>query len=161
MSKPKRKEHFALQAKEMKQSAQQLADEFGLSLVAESADVYGIRLTYQNSLSGVRFEFSPLEEPGWSGLIARLVDGQFPRYPIFIDRSTKLEQYDIRDAAAENIRFIPDLSVKLLNMEPLSADEVVEVVKRCCPDILRGDFSIFPKLDTRVKGRLPAEMQPK
>lgn len=41
MSKPKRKEHFALQAKEMKQSAQQLADEFDLSLVAESADVYG------------------------------------------------------------------------------------------------------------------------
>lgn len=109
----------------------------------------------------MRFEFSPPEEQGWRGVIARLVEGQIPRHPIFIVRSTKLERYDIRDAAAENIRFIPELSVKLENLEPLTAGEVVEIVKRCCPDILRGDFSIFSKLDSRVKERLPTETQPK
>jgi hypothetical protein len=146
---------FVKQSDELHNAVKGLSDTFHLSVVKEEFDAYGLEVLLQNAVAGVRFDFSPQEGSGWRVVVGQLVDGQFPRHPIRIDRDTVLNRFDLRDIAALRVELIPDLAGKIHNFAPLSAMEMSAILERCCADILQGDFSLFAHLHNRVISRLP------
>ncbi len=147
-------DRYAVQALEMKAAIVALASSCRLTLAREEADVYGLTLSYQNEVAGVQFEFSPPDGGGWGGVIARLVDGQFPKHPIHINHSTHLNRFDVRDLAVERISSIPRLADKIGRIEALSATDIVEIVDCCGSDVLQGDFTVFSRLREIVMKRV-------
>ena len=149
------KKRFAEQSFELHRAIKGINERFGLSLVKEESDRNGLKVLLQNNVAGVKFEFSPQEESGWRAIVGRLCDGQFPRHPIWIDRDTALHRFDLRDIAALRIDLIPELAGKVGSLAPLSAAEMSLLIERCCADVFSGDFSLFARLQERVRSRLP------
>ena len=147
------KKRFAEQSLELHDAIKGITERFGLSLVKEESDRYGLEVLLQNRVAGVKFQFSPQEESGWRAVVGRLCEGQFPRHPITIDRHTVLHRFDLRDIAALRIDSIPELAGKIASLAPLSASEMSVLVARCCGDLLNGDFSLFAPLQERVLAR--------
>jgi hypothetical protein len=154
MSSKKPKNRFVAELREAKAAVEELAAVHRLQLQHEESSVYGLLLTYENEVAGLQLEFSPPEGGGWSGVIARLVAGKFPKHPIHIGRDTHLDRFDVRDLGAERISRAPNVAAKLKSMKPLNAAEVVEVVQFCGSDVLQGDFAVFTQLRKRVLARV-------
>jgi hypothetical protein len=150
----KKQVRFSEQSGELRTAVKGVSDLFGLSLVREEADVYGLEVLLQNNAAGVKFEFSPQERVAWRAIVARLPEGKFPSHPILIDQHTVLHRFDLRDIAALRIELVPELMQKINDLAPLSASEMCLLLERCCADIFRGEFSIFDKLRERVLSRL-------
>lgn len=150
----KKKSYFSAESAALSLASQETIKKFRLSSVKEEADSYGLEATFQNDVTGVKFEYSPGEGTGWRAIVGRLVDGKFPKHPIHIDRDTKFNRFDIRDIAALRISLIPEIADKIANMSPLSAVEICLILNRCCRDIFDGDFSSFAALRDRVLKRL-------
>lgn len=149
--KPKR---FAEQSRELHLAIKDVAGRFGLSVIREASDVYGFELLLQNTVAGVKIEFSPQDPPGWHAIVGQVSNGQFPKHPIRIDRQSVLQRFDLRDVAALRIELIPELAGKIHDPGPLSASEVCHILQACCTDIFNGDFSLFARLQERVISRL-------
>jgi len=149
------KKRYADQSLELHGAIEEITERFGLSLVKEESDLYGLEVLLQNDVAGVKFEFSPQEESGWRAVVGRLREGQFPRHPIRIDRQTVLDRFDLRDIAALRIELIPELAAKVATLAPLSASDMSVLLARCCVDLFNGDFSLFARLQERVVSRLP------
>lgn len=147
---------FAEQSQELRNAIKGVVEIFHLTHVKEEVDVYGLEILFQNNFAGVKFEFSPQEGAGWRAVVGRLLDDQFPRHPIHIDRHTVLNRFDIRDVAASRINLVPELAEKIAGMTPLSASEICLILERCAADIFQGDFSSFAGLRDRVMMRLPS-----
>lgn len=145
---------FAEQSMELHNAIKDVAELFHLVLVKEEADVYGLEILFQNNFAGIKIEFSPQEGAGWRAVIGRLLDGQFPKHPIHIDRNTVLNRFDLRDVAAVKAALIPDLTKKIAGLEPLTSSDICMILERCCADILKGDFSSFVEYRERVLERL-------
>lgn len=146
---------FAEQSRELHLAIKDVAELFGLSVIKEQSDVYSLELLLQNSVAGVKFEFSPQDQSGWRAIVGQLSNGQFPEHPIRIDRQSVLQRFDLRDVAALRIELVPELAGKIRDLAPLSAREVSHILQACCTDIFNGDFSLFPRLQERVISRLP------
>jgi hypothetical protein len=151
----KKANRFAEQSRELHLAIKSVAELFGLSAIREESDAYGLELLLQNSVAGVKFEFSPQDQSGWRAIIGQLSNGQFPKHPIRIDRQSVLQRFDLRDVAALRIELIPELAGKIRDLAPLSAREVSHILQACCADIFKGDFSLFARLQERVMSRLP------
>ncbi len=151
----KKVSRFAGQSQELRNAVRRIVEIFRLTHVKEDADAYGLEVWFQNNLAGVKFEFSPQDGAGWRAVVGRLLDGQFPKHPIHIDRHTVLNRFDLRDVAADKIDLIPELAEKIGGSAPLTAIEICSILERCCADIFQGDFSSFAKLRDRVMERLP------
>jgi hypothetical protein len=145
---------FAEQSEELRNASKDIVERFRLTQIKEEADVWGLRVSLQNDFAGVEFEFSPPQWPGWVAFVVRLVDGRFPKYPIYVDRHTVLNHFDIRDVAAIKLNLIPELADKIDGAAPLTASDICLILERCCDDIFQGDFSSFAELRNRVIARL-------
>ncbi|MBQ0933663.1 hypothetical protein [Ideonella alba] len=154
MSSKKPKIRFAAESREAKAAVEQLAAVHRLRLDHEESSVYGLLLTYRNEVAGLQLEFSPPEGRGWSGVIARLVAGKFPKHPIYIGGDTHLDRFDVRDLGVERISRVPNVAAKLERMEPLNVAEVVEIVQCCGSEVLQGDFAVFAQLRKHVMARV-------
>lgn len=152
----KKASRFAEQSSELHLAIKDVVERFGLSAIREDSDAYGLELLMQNSVAGVKFEFSPQDQTGWRAVIGQLSNGQFPKHPIRIDRQSVLQRFDLRDVAALRIELIPELAGKVRDLAPLSALDVSQILQSCCADIFNGDFSLFARLQERVLSRLPA-----
>ncbi|WP_300327325.1 hypothetical protein [Accumulibacter sp.] len=151
----KKANSFSEQSRELHLAIKDVAELFGLSVINEESDVYGLELLLQNSVAGVKFEFSPQDQSGWRAIVGQLSNGQFPKHPIRIDRQSVLHRFDLRDVATLRIELIPELAGKIRDLAPLSAREVSHVLQTCCADMFKGDFSLFARLQERVISRLP------
>jgi hypothetical protein len=147
---------FSEQLQELRGAVKGVTELYGLYLVNEEIRAYGLEVLLQNSVAGVKFEFSPQEGSGWRVVVGQLLEGQFPRHPIRIDRHTVLHRFDLRDIAAQRVELVPELAEKLSSLAPLSASEMCVLLERCCADLFKGDFSLFARLRERVMSRLPA-----
>jgi hypothetical protein len=152
----KKANRFFEQLQELRGAVNGITELYGLSLVKEEIDAYGLEVLLQNSVAGVKFEFSPQEESSWHAVVGQLSEGRFPRHPIRIDRHTVLHRFDLRDIAALRVELVPELAEKLNALAPLSASEMCVLLERCCADLFKGDFSLFARLQERVMSRLPA-----
>jgi hypothetical protein len=150
----KKSKHFREQSTEICLATSQIADRFGLSVIAEKSNAVALTLLFQNEVTGVEFEYSPQDQFGWRGIIGRLSDGKFPVQPIFITPNDTLDSFDLLDVAALRLERIPALAEKLRDHAPMSASDMIHILEICCTDILGGDFSLFSPLRTRVMGRL-------
>lgn len=151
----KKSNRFQEQSRELHLAIKDVAERFGLTVIKEESDVYGLELLLQNSVAGVKFEYSPPDQTGWHAVIGRLSNGQFPKHPIRFDRQSVLHRFDLRDVAALRIENVPELDGKLRDSTPLSACELSHILQTCCIDIFKGDFSLFALLQERVMSRLP------
>ena len=94
-------------------------------------------------------------------MLSRLINGKIPEYPIFVTREMTLHSYYLDDLV--NLK-MPDTPVRETTEDPLDEREVKKLLAQGAAqlrelggDILRGDFSVFDKLDKIVKARLPRE----
>ena len=117
-------------------------------------------LTYQNDTTAVEVSLEPLDG-GVFVLLSRLINGKIPEYPIFVTREMTLHSYYLDDLV--NLK-MPDTPVRETSEDPLDEREVKKLLAQGAAqlrelggDILRGDFSVFDKLDKIVKARLPRE----
>lgn len=152
----KKVNRFSEQSRELHRATKDVAELFGLALMKEESDAYGLEVLLQNIVAGVKFEFSPQEDSGWRAVVGQLSEEQFPKHPIRIDRQSVLRRFDLRDIAALRIERIPELAEKIRAQAPLSASEMSLILERCCADLFEGDFSLFSRLHDRVMARLSA-----
>jgi hypothetical protein len=155
MTMSKKSNRFSEQARELHLALKKVSEHFGLSVIKEDSDSYGLEMLMQNGTTGVKFEYSPRDQVGWRAIVGQLSSGQFPKHPVRIDRQSILHRFDLRDVAALRIELIPELADKIISLAPLTAGEISHILEKCCTDIFRGDFSLFIHLRARVMSRLP------
>jgi hypothetical protein len=86
--------------------------------------------------------------------LIRLVDGQLPEYPIFVNPDTPID-YVILDRVLQNRA--PQETERLLELKGLSDEQVErslvflsEMLRTYCDDVLRGDFAIFEVIAEQI-----------
>jgi hypothetical protein len=113
---------------------------------ADGASWWQTTVRYDSPLLAVRIDNSVEFERVEVWLI-RLVDGQLPEYPIFINPDTPIN-YVILDRVLQNRA--PQEAERLLELKGLSDEQVdrslvflSDMLRAYCDDVLRGDFAIF------------------
>jgi hypothetical protein len=132
-----------------------LIDDFGFREKSLELDNLGIRLLFCNSTTGVRISYEPCEGDIFVMLI-RLVDGKQPDYPIFIDEDTVLHYFDLQDLLSVRIPCFKENNFKIGKMNSELENYIKQIAKNLrtqAEDILKGDFTIFSKLERIVKER--------
>ncbi|MGH8583507.1 MAG: hypothetical protein ACREWG_12135 [Gammaproteobacteria bacterium] len=125
-----------------------LLDACGMQTTSSEFDVFGFEQVIQNRTTGIKFQWSPREGNGWLVDVARLRDKGFPKHPSFIREDTVLDQYDLRSIAKVRLGHLSEsLREKIAHDQPLSAQEVVEILLTCCDDVLGEDFGVFQPLN--------------
>ncbi len=101
---------------------------------------------YDSPLLAVRIDNS-VEFERVEVWLTRLVDGQLPEYPVFINPDTPIN-YVILDRVLQ-VR-APQKAEKLIELKGLSNEQVernlvflADALRVYCDDVLRGDFAIF------------------
>jgi len=150
----KRSTRFSPQAEDAARATEQLRSHFGLTLHKSEEDAWGLILLYQNSTTGLQFQYSPGEQEGWRVVVGRLVAGSFPKHPIHVDQNTDLQRFDLRDLAAERVQILPDYQAKMMSGASLTISELSDIASRSAKDVLLGNFSVFPALRLRVLARV-------
>jgi hypothetical protein len=115
-------------------------------------------LTYQNETTAVEVSLEPMDG-GVFVLVSRLVNGQIPKYPIFVTRRMTLHSFYLDDLVSLRR---PDAAKRQAGLDPPSDREIAKSVaqsasllRELAADILRGDFAVFSELDKIVKARIP------
>lgn len=138
-----------------------LEKEYACSVVAVENDC-GVFITYLNKTTGVRISLEP-REGGIFVLLAQLINGKLPPYPIFIKPETKLQSFYLDDIislksslqsheqTAQNKNSNNELTNKLYYYSTM--------LKKYASDILLGDFTIFPQLERIVKKRASIDFE--
>jgi hypothetical protein len=133
-----------------------LEKEFGFALRSSETTSYGSHVTYTNQTTGVRVSLEP-REGGIFVELSRLADGELPSVPIFIESDSVLNSFDLDDILL--LRSAPT-GKQLDTSSALTADEIERELERYAsalrayaPDILWGDFELFPQLASLVKRR--------
>jgi len=116
-------------------------------------------LTYQNETTAVEVSLEPIDG-GVFVLVSRLVNGQIPKYPVFVTRGMKLHSFYLDDLVGLRR---PDAAKRQAGVDPPSVREIAKSVGQSASqlrelgnDILSGDFAIFSELDKIVKARIPS-----
>ncbi len=124
-----------------------LETDYGFHFVSvDGSKWWGTYVYYQSPLLQIQFDLS-VEFDSVEIQIARLIDGQVPKYPIFINPDTPINHIYLNQVLSERA---PEESEKLLAMRGLGEEQVERslafqsgVLRSYCDDILRGDFAIF------------------
>ncbi len=133
-----------------------LKNEYGFYELIEERESYGVYLTYKNNTTAVRISYEPMEG-GVFVLLARLVNGEIPKDPIFIKPDTELNSFYLDDLV--KLRK-PDILVESKPQIESSQEEVRQYLiivsdqlRECAGDVLSGKFNVFRELDRVVKDR--------
>ena len=133
-----------------------LISDFDFKLKKEEDNDSGYYITFMNDTTGVRISYVP-RDGGAKILLYKLINGELPEYPIFINDDTELNQFYIFDLIVlRNPNYKKDFpgifnSNKYIEMEAI--EEYGTAVKEYAADILRGDFTVFSELEKIVKAR--------
>jgi hypothetical protein len=132
-----------------------LVDDFGFKEKSIELDERGIDLLFCNQTTGIRASYEP-NEGGIFVMLIRLVDGELPDYPVFIDEDTTLNYFDLQDLLSVRVPLyeeddfdIGQTDIELENHLKILANNL----RTKAEDILKGDFVIFSKLEKLVKER--------
>jgi hypothetical protein len=127
--------------------------EFGFALNEAEIDDYGCRVSYKNATTGLRAD---LERSMISVDCYKLIDGNFPKYPIFFNPSDDFLVFDVNDLfilrLARKVEQDPERMYEIPYMEG-KVKEFSNLLRECAGDIFAGDFAILPKIKERVVRR--------
>lgn len=134
-----------------------LETDFGFRVEAQDSNDAGFTLSFKNSTTGIRVIYEFREYYAFVE-ICQLVDGRLVSISGELRSDTILYCYDLDDLLS--VRSSESI-VPPYQPETVLNDELIESVisqqaknlKRYAQDVLRGDFSIFEKLDKVVKER--------
>jgi hypothetical protein len=135
-----------------------LVDEFEFEKAIRKADVGIYRLISQNRVTAVEIGLEWREQYIYVEL-SRLIKGKIRENPVVISKKSRLNTFNLEDllaVRAPGLRIGPEYFVRPLTVESVNyiltryADSLHEFAR----DVLRGDFSVFAKLNAIVKGRL-------
>lgn len=120
-----------------------------------SAGVYTV--TYQNSTTAVEIGLEWREQYVYVEL-CRLVDGRITDNPIVIGPESQLTVFNLEDVLEirnAGHKLSPKHFARRLTADALDKilSHYARGLEECASDILRGDFSLFDKLDRTVKHR--------
>ena len=133
-----------------------LIDKYGFREIHSKTSSYGDEILYKNATTGVLVRWEFRDRYIYVALI-KLIHGNVPPYPIFIRSKSNIDWFYLDDL----------LSIRRKNFEALQADfqnedekkltvklkKISVYLEREAEDVLKGDFSVFPKLDLIVKER--------
>jgi len=134
-----------------------LAADYGMELVDTQKHSWGCRALFSAEACGVRItceyrEFFVFIQ------ICQLVHGRFQADPGEIGPKTELRNFDLddiitlRSSESEIVHHAPGI-VYSEELFERTLRQQAQNVKRLAPDVLAGDFSLFPELDKVVKAR--------
>jgi hypothetical protein len=138
-----------------------LVDEFGFKVVKTESDPYGVQILYQNSTTAVSISYEQRENKLYI-LLMRLINGNMPKYPIFIKSDTIINSFYLDDiinhklhktSGKESTDYQYPINSELENIILWNAASL----KKFGREILLGDFSIFPELQNIVQQRVTGE----
>ena len=137
-----------------------LRKDFGCKPPVVERDGYGTYIAYVNETTAVEISFVPRDGYIFIGLV-RLVDGEIPPYPIYIKPKIILHLFSLIDIVAiRNPAKVPEIpSISEWDDCVVVRKDLLlrsKLLRKYASDVLRGDFSIFPKLDKIVKKRAAA-----
>lgn len=144
-----------------------LEDDFGCEMICSKLKSWGYDIQYKNKTTGISIVYEFRENYIFIYL-HKLIDEKIEKIPRLINDYTKLSGFSLDDIV--NLKNPTDL------MKPgyaygekskydgekgweLYISKFADNLKRYGKDILKGDFSIFPKLDTIVKERVRSIQQ--
>lgn len=135
-----------------------LIERYGFKKLKPDKDAYGCRVTYIGKTTGVKVSYE-YKDGGLFVLLARLINGKMPPYPVFVKPDSVLNQFYLEDIVAvkhpsfqlkQNFDDIVNPTLEELESSLSNYAEALQIYGQ---DILKGDFSIFSKLEERVKKR--------
>jgi len=134
-----------------------LSDEFGFKHVKTETDIYSCVITYKNKTTAIEISLEQYNMPGVWVLIYRLIDGEIPEYAAVTRPETVINSFYLPDIVSlRSSSSISDKEIKdILHPKRKELEVVLEKyaksLKKYAPDILQGDFKIFPQLEKIVK----------
>jgi len=135
-----------------------LEEEFGFKPPKRQRISVFCSLTYQNETTAVDVSLEPMEG-GVFLLVSRLLNGEIPKYPIFVTRKMTLHAFYLDDLV--RLRR-PNAARRQAGVDLVSGREIAKSLARSAAqlrelgeDILKGDFAVFSELEKIVKARLP------
>jgi hypothetical protein len=144
---------------ECKQAFHFLENNYNFKLKKVKNSVYSTCILYQNSTTAVEICFEKRELQVLV-LLMKLINGEIPKYPMFIQPDTVINSFYLDDLMALNA---VDIEQKEWGYE-LTAEDLKETItkyahylKEFGKDVLRGDFKIFVELEKKVKERVKNE----
>ena len=156
-----------------------LLEEFGCRIVSRKDNSWrwGYEITYKNSTTAVKIRYEPTYRHVFI-LLCQLVNGKIPDYPVFIKSKTKLNQFYLDDLLvirSPDAKILHRKPFGNINFDDLDAKQIIEAVAAAPPftkrdlghmvktyaaalrrhgaDVLRGDFTVFAKLEKIVRKR--------
>jgi hypothetical protein len=133
-----------------------LEEEFGFSRRSSERTRYGSHIAYTNETTSVRVSLEP-REGGIFVELSRLVDGEVPSAPVIIESDSVLNSFDLDDVLL--LRLGPPGEAlgapSAFTVDEIEAelDTYATALRDYASDILRGDFELFPRLESLVKRR--------
>jgi len=138
-----------------------LVDDYGFGMSKSLSDI--TRCVYFNSTSTIDISYE-INECKITVVIGKLVNGDIPERPIFINNDTTIYAYNLLDIISvlesklvtSFDQIYDDYSVYLDEEKGMQkyARDFAKLVKKYCTNILKGDFVIFEKLEMYVKARI-------
>ena len=135
-----------------------LEEEFGFKPPKRQRMSVFCSLTYQNETTAVEVSLEPTEG-GVFVLVSRLINGEIPKYPIFVTRKMTLHSFYLDDLV--RLRR-PDAARRQASVDLDSGREIAKSLaqsaaqlRELAEDILKGDFAVFSELEKIVKARIP------
>lgn len=133
-------------------------EDMDMCVVSEEENAYGVFITYLNKTTFVRISYEPRED-GLFIFLSKLINGDVPEYPIFIDQDTEINGFYLDDLlsvrAPEEIK---NFKERLSKEQRYEISEMLvfyaSMLEKHAVDILQGDFYIFPELELIVKQRM-------
>jgi len=137
-----------------------LVTEYNCRETIVEKNAFGYLITYQNSTTAIRISYEPRECAVFI-LLSRIINGEIPKYPIFIKPETIINCFYLDDIIKLKV---PSARNESIGKYLLSKNDVEIVIqknanylKQYATDILNGDFNLFDELDKIVKGRSAKE----
>jgi hypothetical protein len=121
-----------------------LEEEHGFRLAARSADYHAAEVTYQNQTTGVSVYYEYRDGAVWA-VLRRLVQGRLPGYEDRVNAHGLWTLQALRDPAYDAT---PKMGSGPLTDAQMQTEitAIAEALRKFAPDILAGEFSVFPEL---------------
>jgi hypothetical protein len=115
----------------------------------------GFLLRYRGPLVGVQISWYPRDElTVW---LVKLVDGDFPPYPVSIGPDTALHYFDLGDLEAISGRQRQVTQRQLYSLPTNeTAGALADSLRDCGAGLLGGDLTQLPPLERRIRDRTRA-----
>lgn len=126
-----------------------LVDKWDCRMVQGNVDDFGSFVSYKNRTTGIKVSYEPMEG-GVFVQLSKLVSGEFPSYNIQITPETKVLTFDLLDLLS--IHGGPLYSTLKQGVDR-SIKDAAKGLGIFGVDVLIGNFTDLPQIETRVKKR--------